>query len=232
MEFGMEQAQEVLNRGMAEAEEIVKSPSKVDEILLQLEENFYRVVCSMPRSFFRGLFQCPQTDDQENDDDQQEQADYGENDDRRMNQQPVRKTGAGACGIIRQGVRRPKASLWLKGVSYQPTRITVSSVSPAAAAGIRQSTVQTRHSSNTAQRLVIPLTSVFSFDTALYHICTRNRRSAHVSSPGKRCEAGKWQCLDLFRRNRARAGHHSTSCRRYPQNTRPAGSVPPQRGRS
>ena len=43
MEFGMEQAQEVLNRGMAEAEEIVKSPSKVDEILLQLEEKMKAV---------------------------------------------------------------------------------------------------------------------------------------------------------------------------------------------
>lgn len=34
----MEQAQEVLNKGIKEAEEVVKNPSKVDEILIQLEE--------------------------------------------------------------------------------------------------------------------------------------------------------------------------------------------------
>ena len=38
MEFSMEQAQEVLNKGIKEAEEVVKNPSKVDEILIQLEE--------------------------------------------------------------------------------------------------------------------------------------------------------------------------------------------------
>ena len=38
MEFSMEQAQEVLNTGIKEAEEVVKNPSKVDEILIQLEE--------------------------------------------------------------------------------------------------------------------------------------------------------------------------------------------------
>ncbi len=38
MEFSMEQAQEILNKGIKEAEEVVKNPSKVDEILIQLEE--------------------------------------------------------------------------------------------------------------------------------------------------------------------------------------------------
>ena len=38
MEFSMEQAQEELNKGIAEAEELVKNPSRVDEILVQLEE--------------------------------------------------------------------------------------------------------------------------------------------------------------------------------------------------
>ena len=38
MEFSMEQAQEVLNKGIKEAEEVVKNPSKVDELLIQLEE--------------------------------------------------------------------------------------------------------------------------------------------------------------------------------------------------
>ena len=43
MEFSMEQAQEVLNKGIAEAEEIVKNPSKVDEVLIQLEEKLKNV---------------------------------------------------------------------------------------------------------------------------------------------------------------------------------------------
>ena len=38
MDFSMEQAQEVLNKGIEEAESVISSPSKVDEILLQLEE--------------------------------------------------------------------------------------------------------------------------------------------------------------------------------------------------
>ncbi len=43
MDFNMDQAQEMLNRGTAEAEEIIKNPSKVDEILVQLEEKLKTV---------------------------------------------------------------------------------------------------------------------------------------------------------------------------------------------
>ena len=43
MEFSMEQAQEVLNREITEAEEVVTSPSKVDEILMQLENKMKTV---------------------------------------------------------------------------------------------------------------------------------------------------------------------------------------------
>ena len=43
MEFSMEKAQEVLNREIAEAEEVVKNPSKVDEILMKLEEKLKAV---------------------------------------------------------------------------------------------------------------------------------------------------------------------------------------------
>ena len=38
MDFSMEQAQEVLNKGIEEAESVISNPSKVDEILMQLEE--------------------------------------------------------------------------------------------------------------------------------------------------------------------------------------------------
>ena len=38
MEFNMDQAQELLNKGISEAEDIIRNPSKVDEILIQLEE--------------------------------------------------------------------------------------------------------------------------------------------------------------------------------------------------
>ena len=43
MEFSMDKAQEILNKGIAEAEEVVKNPSKVDEILKQLEEKLKAV---------------------------------------------------------------------------------------------------------------------------------------------------------------------------------------------
>ena len=43
MNFSMEQAQEVLNKGIVEAEEVVKNPSKVDEILMQLEDKLKAV---------------------------------------------------------------------------------------------------------------------------------------------------------------------------------------------
>ena len=43
MDFNMDQAQELLSRGTAEAEEIIKNPSRVDEILVQLEEKLKTV---------------------------------------------------------------------------------------------------------------------------------------------------------------------------------------------
>ena len=43
MDFSMEQAQEVLNKGIEEAESVISSPSKVDEILVQLEEKLKTV---------------------------------------------------------------------------------------------------------------------------------------------------------------------------------------------
>ena len=43
MEFNMDQAQELLNKGVKEAEEIISNPSKVDEILMQLEEKLKSV---------------------------------------------------------------------------------------------------------------------------------------------------------------------------------------------
>ena len=43
MEMNMEQAQELLDKGVEEAEEVIQNPSKVDEILLQLEEKLKEV---------------------------------------------------------------------------------------------------------------------------------------------------------------------------------------------
>ena len=43
MEFGLEQAQEALNKGIEEAEGIIRNPSRVDEILMQLEEKLKAV---------------------------------------------------------------------------------------------------------------------------------------------------------------------------------------------
>ena len=43
MEFSMEQAQNVLNKEIIEAEEVAQNPSKVDEILVQLEEKLKAV---------------------------------------------------------------------------------------------------------------------------------------------------------------------------------------------
>ena len=43
MEFGVERAQEVLDSEIAEAEEVLNNPSKMDEILLQLEEKLKTV---------------------------------------------------------------------------------------------------------------------------------------------------------------------------------------------
>ena len=43
MDFNMEQAQELLNRGTEEAQEVIQNPSRVDEILVQLEEKLKEV---------------------------------------------------------------------------------------------------------------------------------------------------------------------------------------------
>ncbi len=43
MEFGLDKAQEVLDREIGEAEELIRNPSKVDEILMQLEEKLKAV---------------------------------------------------------------------------------------------------------------------------------------------------------------------------------------------
>ena len=43
MEMNMEQAQELLDKGVEEAEEVIQNPSTVDEILLQLEEKLKEV---------------------------------------------------------------------------------------------------------------------------------------------------------------------------------------------
>ena len=43
MDFSMEQAQEVLEKGMDEAKEVITNPSKVDEILQMLEEKLKAV---------------------------------------------------------------------------------------------------------------------------------------------------------------------------------------------
>ena len=43
MDFNMEQAQQLLNREVEEAQEVIANPSKVDEILVQLEEKLKAV---------------------------------------------------------------------------------------------------------------------------------------------------------------------------------------------
>ena len=43
MEFKLDQGQELLNKGSAEAQESVQNPSKVDELLVQLEEKLKAV---------------------------------------------------------------------------------------------------------------------------------------------------------------------------------------------
>ena len=43
MEMNMEQARELLDKGVEEAEEVIRNPSKVDEILLQLEAKLKEV---------------------------------------------------------------------------------------------------------------------------------------------------------------------------------------------
>ena len=43
MEFDLEQAQGLLDKGIEEAQEVIQNPSKVDEILVQLEEKLKEV---------------------------------------------------------------------------------------------------------------------------------------------------------------------------------------------
>ena len=43
IDFNLDQAKELLDKGVAEAQEIIKNPSRVDEILLQLEEKLKTV---------------------------------------------------------------------------------------------------------------------------------------------------------------------------------------------
>ena len=43
MEFSMDQAQELLNRGISEAQEVIQNPSAVDSLLVQLEEKLRAV---------------------------------------------------------------------------------------------------------------------------------------------------------------------------------------------
>ena len=43
MDFNMDQAQDLLNKGISEAQGVINDPSKVDEILLQLEDKLKEV---------------------------------------------------------------------------------------------------------------------------------------------------------------------------------------------
>ena len=43
MEFSMDQAQKLLNKGISEAEDVIRNPSRVDDILMQLEEKLKAV---------------------------------------------------------------------------------------------------------------------------------------------------------------------------------------------
>ena len=43
MDFNMDQAQDLLNKGISEAQGVINDPSKADEILLQLEEKLKEV---------------------------------------------------------------------------------------------------------------------------------------------------------------------------------------------
>ncbi|MBO6092020.1 MAG: DUF1232 domain-containing protein [Oscillospiraceae bacterium] len=43
MEINLDQAKELLDKGISEAEEVISNPSKVDEILIQLEEKLKTV---------------------------------------------------------------------------------------------------------------------------------------------------------------------------------------------
>ena len=43
MEFGMEQVQSMLDKGISEAQSVISNPSKVDDLLIQLEEKLKSV---------------------------------------------------------------------------------------------------------------------------------------------------------------------------------------------
>ena len=43
MEFGMEQVQSMLDKGISEAQSVISTPSKVDDLLIQLEEKLKAV---------------------------------------------------------------------------------------------------------------------------------------------------------------------------------------------
>ena len=43
MDFNMEKAQNLLDMGIGDAQELIQNPSKVDEILVQLEEKLKEV---------------------------------------------------------------------------------------------------------------------------------------------------------------------------------------------
>ena len=43
MDFNMNQAQELLNKGISEAQDVIQNPSKVDELLMQLEDKLRSV---------------------------------------------------------------------------------------------------------------------------------------------------------------------------------------------
>ncbi len=43
MEFGMEQVQSMLDKGISEAQSVISNPSKVDDLLIQLEEKLKAV---------------------------------------------------------------------------------------------------------------------------------------------------------------------------------------------
>ena len=43
MDFNMDKAQELLNKGVSEAEEVIRNPSQIDDLLVQLEEKLKTV---------------------------------------------------------------------------------------------------------------------------------------------------------------------------------------------
>ena len=43
MDFNLDKAQELLNKGVSEAEEVIRNPSQIDDLLVQLEEKLKTV---------------------------------------------------------------------------------------------------------------------------------------------------------------------------------------------